>query len=157
MRNKGLFLDLDGTIITTKSGNKFPDDEHDWKFLPKVLDKIKFYSDQGYIVCITTNQGGIEMGKVTQEVIENKLRDITQEIESNIRTDVNTVYCPSMNGYHRKPNPGQAYTLALELELDLSESIMVSDFERDKIFATNAGIGTFMWASDFTQYYQHSA
>jgi HAD superfamily hydrolase (TIGR01662 family) len=157
MINKGLFLDLDGTVITTISGNKFPDNRHDWKFLPKVLDKIKFYSDQGYVVCITTNQGGIEMGKVTQEDIERKLKSVTEGIETAIRTDVNTVYCPSMKGYHRKPNPGQAYTLALELELDLSQSIMVSDFKRDEEFAKNAGIGTFMWASDFTQYYQHSA
>jgi D-glycero-D-manno-heptose 1,7-bisphosphate phosphatase len=157
MRNKGLFLDLDGTIITTKSSGKFPIDEFDWKFLPRVLEKIKFYSDQGYIICITSNQGGVEIGRVTKEAIDRKLDAITKEIEAAIRTDVNTVYCPNMNGYHRKPNPGQAYTLALQLEIDLSDSIMVSDFKRDEEFAKNAGIGTFMWASDFTQYYQHSA
>ena len=28
--NKALFLDLDGTLIETRSGNTFPKDEKDW-------------------------------------------------------------------------------------------------------------------------------
>lgn len=154
MKKKGLILDLEETVITTKSGEKYAVDEGDWKFCPKILDKIKFYADEGYIVCITSNQGGVEMGKITKEAIERKLLNVAQEIESVIRADVHVAYCPSMTGYHRKPNPGQAYTLALELELDLHESIAVSYFKTDKEFADNAGIGTFMFNSDFTEYYR---
>jgi D-glycero-D-manno-heptose 1,7-bisphosphate phosphatase len=154
MRNKGLFLDLDGTVITTKSGKEFPTDINDWRFTPNMLSKIKFYSDQGYVVCIVTNQGGIELGHITTENITSKLRNIGEEIEQYIRIDVNTIYCPYMKGYHRKPNPGMAYTLALELELDLKGSIMVGDAKSDEEFAINAGIGTFMYVSDFTEYYK---
>lgn len=34
---KALFLDLDGTLIETKSGEKFPKDYTDWKFKPKMF------------------------------------------------------------------------------------------------------------------------
>ena len=147
--NRALFLDLDGTIIITKSGKNFPTDIDDWMFIPKVLDNIKFYSDQGYIICIVTNQGGIELGYITHENIDNKLKDITKEIEHRIGTYVNTVYCPYMSGYHRKPNPGMAYKMALELELDLKNSIMVGDSESDKTFAENANIGNFCYITEF--------
>lgn len=151
--NKALFLDLDGTIITTRSGETFPKTIDDWKFLPNVLNKIKFYSDEGYIVCIVTNQGGIELGYVTQEDFETKFSNIIAEIEQFIRTDVNALYCMYMNGYYRKPNPGMAYQLAQDLSLNLKNSIMVGDSDSDKEFADNAGIGTFMFATDFTERY----
>lgn len=153
--NKALFLDLDGTIIITKTGSPFPVDEEDWRFLPKILDRIKYYSDEGFVICIVTNQGGIEMGYTTKECIESKLNKITQEIEQAIGASVNTVYCPYMDGYHRKPYPGMAYTLAVELSLDLAASIMVGDANSDRDFAKNAGIGKFEFATDFTQVYDN--
>lgn len=151
--NKALFLDLDGTIITTKSGDTFAKNIDDWKFLPNVLNRIKFYADEGYIICIVTNQGGIELGYITKEDFEAKFSAIIAEIEQFIRTDVNALYCMYMDGYYRKPNPGMAYQLAQELSLNLKNSIMVGDSDSDKEFADNAGIGNFMFATDFTQRY----
>jgi len=152
--NKALFLDLDGTIITTKSGKEFPEDEYDWKFLPAILGEIRRWSDNGYIICIVTNQGGIEMGYTTNEIITNKIATISKEIESYIGAAVNSVYCPNLDGYHRKPFPGMAYTLAIQLELDLALSVMVGDSKSDEGFATSAGIGNFMYVTDFTKYYK---
>src|SRR5688500_5670400 len=135
--NKALFLDLDGTLICVKSGSEFPKDLNDWMFIPKVVSKVAQYHNDGYIICIVTNQGGIELGHVTSVDMENKLRIISEELESEIGIGVNTIYCPYMESYHRKPNPGMAYTLALELSIDLRESIMVGDAESDKLFAYN--------------------
>jgi histidinol phosphatase-like enzyme len=35
------------------------------------------------------------------------------------------------------------------LGLDLAASIMVGDLETDRLFARNAGIGTFIWEHEF--------
>jgi len=152
--NKALFIDLDGTIIKTKSGNTFPIDIYDWEFNTGVLTKLKHYSNENYVICIVTNQGGIEMGHITDEEFQNKISVIIQEIEDYIRTGISAVYCPSMNGYHRKPMPGMAYKLAIELHLDLKNSIMVGDREEDKGFAEMAQIGTFVHVNDFTGNYK---
>jgi D-glycero-D-manno-heptose 1,7-bisphosphate phosphatase len=147
--NKALFLDLDGTLIETKSGEDFAKDINDWRFISGMLNKIAIYSDEGYIICIVSNQGGISKGYYTEQFIIDKLDDITKEVEQEIGKDVNTIFCPYLNGYYRKPAPGMAYELALKLDLNLKESVMVGDTDSDRIFAINAGIGEFYFASEF--------
>jgi len=55
---------MDDTIITRKSGAKFPKDAHDWVLLfDKVAPTIKKLEADGYKIVIFTNQLGIEKGK----------------------------------------------------------------------------------------------
>lgn len=147
--NKALFLDLDGTIIKTKSGEKFPTKIEDWEFISNVLPAIKRYSEKGYLIIIVSNQGGVELGFVTNDFISTRFNIIRKEIEDYIRADVNMAYCPSMDHYDRKPNPGMAYYFAINLNLDLRKSIMVGDNESDANFAIMAGIGAYLHISQF--------
>lgn len=150
--NKALFLDLDGTIIKTKSGETFAKDINDWEFISGVLPSIKRYSERGYVVIIVSNQGGIELGKVTEQFMDEKFRIIRQEIEQYVGVAINASYCRSMDHYDRKPNPGMAYFWARELTLNLRESIMVGDQESDNAFQVNAGIGAFLQVKQFITY-----
>jgi len=51
---------MDDTIITRKSGAKFPKNADDWLFLnDKVVPKIKELAEEGYKIVIFTNQAGI--------------------------------------------------------------------------------------------------
>lgn len=53
-------FDMDDTIITRKSGAKFPKDADDWLFLnDKVSPKIKQLYNDGFKIVIFTNQAGI--------------------------------------------------------------------------------------------------
>lgn len=149
--NKALFLDLYGTIIKIKSGNTFAKDINDWEFIPGVLPSIKRFVDRGYVICVVSNQGGIELGHVTEEFIDTKLQLIRKEIESYVHTDINVAYCRSMDHYDRKPNPGMAYYFARALWLNLRESIMVGDMESDHTFSINAGIGAFLRVEQFVE------
>lgn len=78
---KYLFMDLDGTIIETKSGEVFPKDIHDYKFKKGILGKIYDYVNKGYILMIVTNQGGIDEGYVEGRQFISKLTDICEQIE----------------------------------------------------------------------------
>lgn len=147
--NKCLFLDLDGTIIRTKSKETFPKDINDWEIIEGVLPAMKRYVEKGYIVCIVSNQGGIELGHLTEADMDLKLQDIRREVEAYIRTDVNVAYCPHMDGYYRKPNPGMAYYFAIELKINLRESVMVGDNNSDCEFAIMAGISGYLHVNQF--------
>lgn len=149
MITKALFCDLDGTIITTRSGKKFPLHSEDWKFIDEMLSCIKHYQSKGFKICIVTNQGGIELGYVSERDFIRKISDICINIERRLSLEPNSIsyyYCKEIdeNCYHRKPNPGMAYELAVDYELDLKESIMIGDMESDRLFALNAGIGKYL-------------
>ena len=69
-------FDLDGTLIKTLSGKKFPIDENDWTWLyesiPYALQRIS--SD--FIIVIFSNQLGVSMGKTTESQLRKKSKQI---------------------------------------------------------------------------------
>ncbi len=72
-------FDMDDTIITRKSGAKFPKDADDWLFLNnKVVPKIKELADDGYKIVIFTNQAGIQKGHTKAEDIKKKVKNIAK-------------------------------------------------------------------------------
>lgn len=106
---KILFIDLDGTLIETYTGNTFAQGIWDMKFKFNVLDKIKQIAPD--FVFIVTNQGGI--GKfVSEKEFETKLDYISACVRQYIKHPgleaVEAIYCPSMDkdDPDRKPNPG---------------------------------------------------
>lgn len=75
LKKKAFFLkslqiagyDLDGTIITTKSEKRFPQDVDDWKLFPYVASKLTNLQQDGYKIVFFTNQNGISLGKYKVE------------------------------------------------------------------------------------------
>lgn len=129
---RALFLDLDGTLIVTKSGKTFAENKDDWKFNRNILERVEKYVDMGWFIMIVSNQGGIELGHVLLNDFRHKMRQVTNQI-------ISATGCPfarignrfSMSNnpedFYRKPNPGMGYELALSYILNLNESIMVGD------------------------------
>lgn len=125
-----LFIDLDGTIIRTKSKKKFPKDIHDWEYMPNILDRLQEANELGYKICIVTNQGGISKGFLSASDFETKIEDIILGIRMACNIDAEDItyrYCTSVGSFFHKPNPGMAYELALDQGILLHKSIMVGD------------------------------
>lgn len=153
MLQKALFLDLVGTVIKTKSGESFPQKVDDWDIPSGILPRIKAYKEEGFHIIIVSNEGGIELGKTTATEVEERIERICKEIEQYIGIGVNYCYAGYADRHHymKKPNPGMAYTMALQLELSLRNSVMVGDTESDAKFAKEAFIGTYLDVKDFIE------
>jgi bifunctional polynucleotide phosphatase/kinase len=92
-------FDMDDTIITRKSGAKFPKDAYDWLLLnDKVGPKIKELSDDGYKIVIFTNQAGIQKGHTKASDIKTKVQDIAL----NLRVEMQ-VFVAAHEDEFRKP------------------------------------------------------
>jgi HAD superfamily hydrolase (TIGR01662 family) len=149
-------MDLDHTLIDTKSGNTFPTDINDWVVIEGVPFAIVKYVEDGYKPVIVSNQGGIKLGHSTEKEMHGKFKAVIQEICRIGALDTSLFmyfFCTTNNKENnfRKPNPGMAEAVASMYEVDFENSIMIGDMETDEQFATNAGIGKFMWAEEFAQ------
>lgn len=150
---KALFLDLDGTLIKTKSGEKYPKNIDDWDIVTGMLPRIKIYKEAGYHICLVSNQGGVQMGYFTETALNDMHNNIAKEIEQYIGRGINYAWCgkADKDHYYRKPNPGMAYQMALSIGLSLRDSYMVGDSKSDEQFAKNAYIGTYLDVKDFLE------
>ena len=95
-------FDLDGTLIATKSGNKFPVNSVDWKFrFPNVVRKIKELHENEFEIIIFTNQK--PLGKSAA-----KLDEFIQKIDSIVKIfGIPISYFISFGSdKFRKPMPG---------------------------------------------------
>lgn len=154
--NKAVIINLDNTLVKTKSGKEYFENPNDWEFTTGILTKLRTFSDKGYIVCIVSNQGGIGTGKIAEQDVLYRIKAIKQELEQEIGKEVHFIYCAELESYHRKPNPGMAYTLALALELNLRYSYMIGNTKSDSEFAKNAYIGTYYDIKDLLETNLHA-
>lgn len=93
-------FDIDGCIITTKSGRKFATDPSDWKFLfDCVPAKLKELHTKGTKVVFFTNQAGIEKKKTLVHELQTKFEDIINQLGIPVQ-----VFIATGENHYRKPS-----------------------------------------------------
>lgn len=145
---KILFCDLDGTLIVTKSGNKFPKDCSDWKFKSGILKSLIRYKPD--MIHIVTNQGGIQLHHVKLGDWLNKISEIMRQIKMYMDIPISYAMCPDNDKSNpsRKPNPKMVLDYIKEHDLDRNDCLMIGDAsglegqfsDSDKKCAENAEI-----------------
>jgi len=99
--NKIAAFDLDGTLIKTKSGRRFPKDKDDWVIINETIKtKLKSLNNNRYTIIVFTNQKNLEKRmKITD--FKEKCMNIQKELDIPI-----IFYISFKNDYMRKPFPG---------------------------------------------------
>ncbi|XP_016887736.1 bifunctional polynucleotide phosphatase/kinase isoform X2 [Cynoglossus semilaevis] len=101
-RTKIAGFDIDGCIITTKSGKVFPTSPDDWKILyPEIRARLASLNQRGYKVVFFTNQMGIAKGKLRPEIFKCKVEDILSTLQLPVQ-----VFVAAGPGIYRKPVSG---------------------------------------------------
>jgi len=139
---KTLFLDRDGVVNVEKN---YLYKKEDFAFIDGIIELVKHFRSLGYLVVVVTNQSGIARGYYTKEQFLELTSWMEKEFEKQ-GTKIDRVYfCPhhpdiSGECACRKPKPGMLLQAAKELDIDLTNSIMVGDKERDIEAGVNAGL-----------------
>lgn len=142
MAKKALFLDRDGVI--NKEINYLHKIE-DFEFIDGIFELCRFYQEKGYLIIVVTNQSGIARGYYTEEQFDILTTWMIEEFANNQVQLDKVYYCPhhpDINGTCecRKPNVGMFIEAKDEFEIDLENSIMIGDSERDIEAAMKAGV-----------------
>lgn len=158
-KSKIASFDLDGTLITTKSGKVFPVNSHDWRILlPQAEACLHSLVEDGYKVVIITNQRGLAKGHGHEVAFRDKVEHILKRLAVRAQ-----VYVAVGHGFYRKPAPGIWQHLIAHgnggIPINLEESFYVGDAAgrpvnwepkrkkdfscSDRLFALNIGIKFF--------------
>ena|SRR5215467_9872799 len=148
--NRGLFLDLGGTLVRLDETGELPLDGKGnivIELLPGVAEKLRPLRD--HLIFVVTNQSKIKRGRFTFERVEAALRELDSKL-----SDILTAWqiCPHDDADGcgcRKPRGGMIKELAEQNGVDLEISTMVGDQEVDHQAAEAAGVGTFIHAREF--------
>lgn len=150
-KQKAIFLDRDGTI---NYNNGLIDHPGKFKLFPWASKAIKLINQSEYLAIIITNQPVVARGLCTVEDV-NRIHAKMEETLGHDGAYLNDIFfCPHHpdKGYPeenplykidcdcRKPKPGLIYKAAERYNIDLSQSWMIGDSERDRQAAINAGV-----------------
>jgi D-glycero-D-manno-heptose 1,7-bisphosphate phosphatase len=144
--NKALFLDRDG-IINEDSHYLYRIEDVRW--VKGIVSLCLTAQSLGYKLVVVTNQSGIGRGSYTDADFHKLMDWMRAELApQGVKLDA-VYYCP----YHplglgeyarehedRKPSPGMLLRAARDLDLDLSQSVLVGDRCTDLGAANNAGL-----------------
>ena len=134
------FLDRDGVINT----NAFVNTPDDFQFLPQSLDAFRLLNDLGKKTFIATNQGGIEVGYLSEETLHEIHGDMTLAIEAKRGRIDKIYYCPHLKTECdcRKPKPGMLLQGLKDFNLHNAKDAccFVGDWHTDWQAAIAAGI-----------------
>ncbi len=141
---KALFLDRDGVINIEKD---YLYKKEDFKFIDGIFELCRYYMKHGYLIFIVTNQSGIARGYYGEEDFELLTNWMLEEF---LKQDVmisKVYHCPhhpDITGSCacRKPKPKMLLDAQREYDLDLKNSIIVGDKQRDIDAGFNAGVST---------------
>ena len=146
-------FDADGTLRqATIPGQPTPDHEGEWELLPNVKERLNkiLSEDENAMIGIASNQGGVELGYLSEQQARKLLNDLYRELTGKIPPKGMVQLCPDFKepSECRKPKPGMLQEIIKYAGVSLDQAIFIGDHEDDRHADKNAGI-EFVWATDF--------
>ncbi len=140
--NKAVFLDRDGVVNVEKD---YLYKVEDFEFIDGIFELCRHYIDFGYMIFIVTNQSGIARGYYSEDDFEHLSLWMTEQFAKNSIEIKKIYHCPhhpdiSGECECRKPKSGMLLAAQKEFDVDLENSIMIGDKERDIQAGLNAGL-----------------
>jgi D-glycero-D-manno-heptose 1,7-bisphosphate phosphatase len=141
-----VFLDRDGTMIH-EAGYLGRLDDLRW--FPWTIDAIRLLNRAGFVVCVTTNQGGIGLGFYTEAFLSKLHERMAATLEAGGAHVDGWFYCPHhpsaiVDGLRvacdcRKPRPGMIHQAVARFGIETARSFVVGDKLADVGLAASVG------------------
>lgn len=140
--NKAAFFDRDG-VLNLEIGD-YIKQFSDFKILPHIYKNLKKLHENGYLLFVITNQGGIAKQQYDHNTLAQMHDFLQQEGLGNGFEFTEMYYCP----HHpetsaclcRKPGSLMVEKALAKYNIDPSKSFMIGDKDRDVTCANGAGV-----------------
>jgi D-glycero-D-manno-heptose 1,7-bisphosphate phosphatase len=151
MKNKAIFLDRDGVL--NHEMNDYICRIEDFTVLEYQIPALKKFYDEGYMLIIITNQGGIALKRYTEDQLADMHQLLYDKYEAQGAKFTHAYYCkhhPTVDGdcACRKPKSGMLLEAIATYNIDPKLSVMIGDKPRDVEAANGAGVKGILIAPD---------
>jgi D-glycero-D-manno-heptose 1,7-bisphosphate phosphatase len=141
-----VFLDRDGTMVREVGYLGRAEDLH---WFPWTVEAIRLLRRAGFLICVTTNQGGIGLGLFSETFLQQLHRTMDAHLARAGAAVDGWFYCPhhpraviaefAIDCECRKPNPGMIRQAVRQFDIDPSRSFVIGDKQIDVGLAEQAG------------------
>ncbi|MEE1944265.1 HAD family hydrolase [Pedobacter sp. KR3-3] len=143
MKNKAIFLDRDGVL--NHEIYDYICRMEDFEVLEYQIPPLKRFYDEGYLLIIITNQGGIALNRYTEETLTQMHQVLFDSFEAQGAKITKAYHCPhhptvSAPCNCRKPLSGMLLEAIAAFDIDPALSVMIGDKPRDVEAANGAGV-----------------
>lgn len=141
-----VFLDRDGTMVRDVGYLSRLEDLH---WFPYTVDAVRLLNRAGFLVFVTTNQGGIGLGFYSETFVRQTHQEMAAFIAAGGGRVDGWFYCPhhpraTIDALRvpcdcRKPSPGMVRQAQQQYSIDLTRSFVVGDKAGDLGLARSVG------------------
>lgn len=145
--HKAAFLDRDGVINKDKA---YVCNWEDFEFAPGAIEGMQLLQALGYQLVVVTNQSGLARGYYSDEQYQFLNRKMLDALNHNGVSIAGVYHCPHhpngiVSGLNfqcscRKPEPGLILKAAGDLNISLTDSLLIGDKPSDIRAARSAGL-----------------
>ena len=148
MSIKTIFLDRDGVI---NKDTQYLYKIDDFIFIDGIFDACHHFQKLGYKIIVVTNQSGIHRRLYAESDYKKLTKWMVAKFKKNLIDILDVFYCPhgpNSNCGCRKPKPGMLIEAQVKHNIDMVNSWMIGDKNRDIEAALSAGIKNTILLSD---------
>jgi D-glycero-D-manno-heptose 1,7-bisphosphate phosphatase len=137
------FFDRDGVINRRQADHQYVTSVDQFVFNDGIFEVFKFLADKGFEFIVITNQRGISRGLLTEDGLSKIHSYMISEFRKNGIEILDVFFCPHGDNECncRKPKPGMLEMAAQKYDIDLGESVLISDEMADVEMGKKFGIG----------------
>lgn len=137
-----ILLDRDGTLNRRMPPGRYVRNWSEWEWLPGARAALKRLHEAGYRIFLVTNQAGIARGAMSRADVDAIHARMLDDVRADGADIAEVFLCP--HGWDegcgcRKPAPGLLFQAQAKHHLNLAQTPLIGDDERDGAAAAAAG------------------
>ena len=140
---KAVFFDRDG-VINSDEGHYYIFKPEDFKLNPDIIDSMVLLHQAGFLLFVISNQAGIAKGLYKKTDSDNLHTILQNNLQKHNVSIAEIYYCPHHPEYGkcicRKPNSLMLEKAIARFEIDVNQSFLIGDSDRDIEAACKVGI-----------------
>ena len=137
-----IFFDRDG-VVNVSPGSGYVTCISDFHLMPGIIELLAWCKASGYYTVLVTSQQSVGKGLMSQADLDAIHGFMQSCLEPHNAAFDLIRSCPHLDGTCtcRKPSPQMILDAAAALPIDLGNSVLVGDHDRDILMGRNAGVG----------------